>query len=238
MKRRHNRANSKTQTTQIAPSSRTGGRRTLSSSLTRTATSAASTTSDSALGSSSSGMLAVLGSSGSPLLDSSSSAFSPFGSSGSFSSFSSSAGVGSGSKSMLRCLQSGQTHSLDLCAKTQNSITLIPKTLRRMNSITYSPASRLRSAGGYSIDPTPTAAWPLSGKKPCSPIIAKRKENKNKVNNPQLTAPPPETKTRARLTCPHTPCRLPQFFVVYVETYHWFREGINTGKTPEGTHNW
>lgn len=40
-------------------------------------------------------------------------------------------------------------------------------------SRTHSPASRRRSLAGYSIDPTPTAASPFSGKNPCSPIMAK-----------------------------------------------------------------
>ncbi len=37
---------------------------------------------------------------------------------------------------------------------------------------TYRAARRLRSAVGYSSAPTPTAAVPLRGKKPCRPMIA------------------------------------------------------------------
>jgi hypothetical protein len=69
------------------------------------------------------------------------------------------------SRSAFRCWQCGQTHSRDLvrvschvyCTRTH----------------THSAASRLRSLAGYSTDPTPMAASPLSGKNPCSPIMAK-----------------------------------------------------------------
>lgn len=42
---------------------------------------------------------------------------------------------------------------------------------------TYKDANRLRSETGYSIDPTPAAAWPFKGKKPCSPMIAAEYEH-------------------------------------------------------------
>jgi len=38
--------------------------------------------------------------------------------------------------------------------------------------VTHNAASLFLSLAGYSIEPTPTAAWPFRGKNPCRPIIA------------------------------------------------------------------
>ena|ERR1700722_203235 len=73
--------------------------------------------------------------------------------------------AGSGSNSKLVCSQCGQTHSRDLR-------TMIQLKSCHTTGIPHSAARRFRSAVGYSIDPTPTAACPLSGKKPCKPMIA------------------------------------------------------------------
>ena len=72
---------------------------------------------------------------------------------------------GSGRHSRLDFWQVGQTQSRDLWDYTLSERKIKVR-------VTYSAASRLRSAAGYSRAPTPTAAVPLSGKKPWSPMMA------------------------------------------------------------------
>ena len=45
------------------------------------------------------------------------------------------------------------------------------------SDVTYRAARRFRSAVGYSMAPTPTAAVPLSGKNPCRPMMAEVNAN-------------------------------------------------------------
>jgi hypothetical protein len=111
------------------------------------------------------------------------------------------AGVGgSGSDSRFIWLQCGQCQFRDLFLKCQMF------DQQCMSVATYRAASLFLSVEGYSMEPTPTAACPFSGKKPWSPMMAstgKSGKRRHKENN------------RAH-TCPHAPRRLPEFLVVYI----------------------
>lgn len=76
---------------------------------------------------------------------------------------------GSGSDSRLDWLQCGQCQPRELVLKYQ----MVESTIYESET-TYRAASLFRSDAGYSIEPTPTAACPFSGKKPCNPMIAIR----------------------------------------------------------------
>lgn len=77
-------------------------------------------------------------------------------------------GTGSGRHSVLGLQQREQVQCRELRVNYMSFCGI------RMRMDAYSAANRLRSTVGYSIAPTPAAAVPFSGKKPCRPIIAVR----------------------------------------------------------------
>lgn len=69
--------------------------------------------------------------------------------------------------------------------------------------VTYNAARRFRSAVGYSRAPTPTAAVPLRGKKPCMPMIASGEE----FSKPSTKEPATGRSKSSPVRTPHAGCQ-------------------------------
>lgn len=113
-------------------------------------------------------------------------------------------------------LQCGQTHSRDL-RKQKCKLLCHGQTKCILGMVkTHSFARRRRSEAGASRDPTPTAAVPFNGKKPCRPIIAARMTAVNEarqfnwVFNFYKNVNGAKARTRS-----NTPRRLPEFLMIY-----------------------
>ncbi len=83
---------------------------------------------------------------------------------------------------------------------------------------THSFARRRRSEAGASRDPTPTAAVPFNGKKPCRPIIAAWmivESHFRIINETRQLVFYKKRRTREARTGSDSPRRLPEFLMIY-----------------------